>query len=240
MIHSWSEVVTPEQTTIFETIFREAARKGISFAIGGSLATALHAGISRPTRDLDLYVKPEDKDRTIALLPDLGFSDYYDQLPYDRGWIYRGVSGDIIVDVIWQMANRRAVVDECWISRGPLIACGAKHVRVLPIEELIWTKLYVLQKDRCDWPDILNLLEFSFDTIDWRYLAGRVGEDLPVLQAVLDVYSWLHPNLDGRLPEWLRGRNGAGHVPAPENVTRERAAILDSRPWLIGSIQEEK
>jgi hypothetical protein len=243
--NSWSEAVSPEQTATYETIFREAARAGIEFAIGGSLAMALHAGISRPTKDLDLYVKPDEKDRMIALLLDMGFSDYYDQVPYDRDWIFRGISGDVIVDVIWQMANRRAVVDEGWISRGPLIDCGGQEVRLLPIEEMIWNKLYVLQKDRCDWPDILNLVDLSLDTIDWHHLADRLGEDLPLLQALLDVYSWLRPDFSARLPEWLRCRDGAGQIPAPADITAQRASLLDSRPWLIGTMligtgQEEK
>ena len=45
----------------------------------------------------------------------------YEKLPYDRHWIYRGYKGESIVDVMWGMPNRRAVVDDEWLTRGPEI-----------------------------------------------------------------------------------------------------------------------
>ncbi len=186
-------------------------------------------GIARQSKDLDLYIKPDEKDRLIALLGELGYSDYYDQLAYDRGWIYRAASPAGIVDVIWQMANRRAAVDEFWISRGPLAKLGWETVRLIPIEEMIWNRLYVLQKDRCDWPDILNLIDVGQAAIDWGYLAGRLGDDLPLLRAVLEVYCWLRPGAL-RLPEWLQNRASCWQLPAAAN--EDRAPLLDSRHWL--------
>jgi hypothetical protein len=49
-------------------------------------------------------------------------------------------------------------------------------------------KLYVLQHDRCDWTDILNLIERLPEGVDWRYLFDRVADDAPLLWSVLQVY----------------------------------------------------
>ena len=94
----------------------------------------------------------------IDLLINMGFTDFYDQHAYDRSWIFRSTFGEDIVDVIWGMANHRTEVDTAWIQRGPVVDFEGRPLRLIPVEELIWSKLYVLQKDRCDWPDILNLI----------------------------------------------------------------------------------
>jgi hypothetical protein len=207
--------------------------------VGGSLAVSSYSGILRPIKDLDLYVAPEDKDQLIALLKQQGFEDYFDHVPYDRGWIYRAVSDDLIVDVIWQMANRRAMVDSCWLTRGPVIEFEGVPVRLLPVEEMVWNRLYVLQRDRCDWPDVFNLLDIAWDKIDWLYLRNRLGEDLPLLNALLNVYVWLRPEMISRLPDWALKLECDGRTASGKEVTENRARMLDSRPWLVAAVRED-
>ena len=45
--------------------------------LGGAFAVATYTGCWRNTKDLDLYVLPEHKDRMIAMLGDLGLVDYF-------------------------------------------------------------------------------------------------------------------------------------------------------------------
>jgi len=223
---------------LYRQIAHEMSARGILFAVGGSVAIATHTRNPRVSKDLDLYVLPADKDRAVAVLNDLGFSDYYDRLPYERHWIYRAIIHDEIVDVIWQMANRRAEVDERWLTEGPEVDLCGEGIKVVPMEELIWSKLYVLQRDRTDWPDILNLLHCCQRRIDWRILFWRAGEDRPLLYAVLEVFRWLQPEFDHYLPDWLRARmpiDGQDASKEPE----PRAALLDSRNWLIPPPAEE-
>ena len=100
-----------------------------------------------------MYVLPEHRNCVIQILTKLGFSDYFDEAPYDREWIYRGICDGMIVDIIWSMANKRTDVDLEWITNGEEIDCDGQPVRIIALEEMIWSKLYVLQRDRCDWPD---------------------------------------------------------------------------------------
>src|SRR3954468_2161933 len=106
-----------QRETFFSTL-REFSFQGIPFAIGGSSALAAYLGRPAAMRDLDLYVSPGSAADAVRVLNKLGFSDYYDQSPYQRHWIYRGIRGDAIVDVIWAMANHRADVDDEWIAGG--------------------------------------------------------------------------------------------------------------------------
>jgi hypothetical protein len=222
-----------EQRAAYLSILREASESGIPLAVGGSMAVSSYSGILRPVKDLDLYVTPEEKDHLIAPLKQQGFKDYFDRVPYDREWIYRAVLDDPIVDVIWQMANRRAAVDHLWLSRGPVVQFETVSIRLLPVEEMVWNRLYVLQRDRCDWPDVFNLLDIAWDRIDWLYLKNRLQEDLPLLCALLNVYTWLRPEMISHVPAWALEPEKEAPTNAGEGVVQTRARLLDSRPWLV-------
>jgi hypothetical protein len=228
---SWARLIPRSQWRIYRQVIARAQKEGIPFALGGAFAVATYTGYWRNTKDLDLYVLPEYRERMISILTSAGLADYYDTLPYDRWWIYRGKRGDTIVDVIWAMANHRAQIDELWMS-GPEVELQEFRVRVLPAEAMLWDKLYIMQRERCDWPDVLNLLYSAGDRIDWEYLLGRIGEDRALLAGALSVFRWISPGRARALPGWLWGRLGveAPDSSAPEIVQR-RVGLLDRRPW---------
>jgi hypothetical protein len=182
---------------------------------------------------MDLYVVLGDRDGFIDVLTQVGFTDYYAEKPYDRKWIYRALRDGVIIDVIWQMANYRAQVDEAWLTRGPTTEIRGWPVQLLAPEELIWSKLYALQRDRCDWPDLLNILYAVGPRLDWEHLVRRVGEDLPVLAGLLSLFSWLCPMRAHELPEWVWSQLGLSAVGTNHRSDADlrRAALLDSRDW---------
>ncbi len=221
------------QMTVYRTVMRAAAERKISFAIGGSLAMLHYMGAGpRSTKDLDLYIVPESREAMIGLLAELGFWDYYKQLPYDRNWIYRGFNGDTIIDIIWSMANSRATVDEEWLTLGKEVEFAGETHRLIPIEEMIWSKLYVLQKDRCDWPDILNMIHSVGGAVDWQRLARRTGPDTPLLASVLNVYRWMHCDRDIEFPPPIFHMLAEPSASCTGDTSQLRARLLDSRPWL--------
>jgi len=233
---------TETQLKTYRGVLEEATSRRIPFAVGGSAALALYCKIVRPIKDLDLYIKPEHAPAMIDVVKQIGLRDYYDQLPYDRGWIYRASSDDVIVDVIWQMANRRTQVDDEWLTHGQEIQIAGQTARLMPLEELIWSKIYVLQRDRSDWPDILNIIDMTADQIDWRRLVSRVGDDTPLLFALLQIYAWLCPETAGRFPEWLQREMRLHNIRRRDGIelTRQRAALLDSRNWLTSLSREQR
>jgi hypothetical protein len=201
---------------------------------------AAYIGLVREHKDMDLYVLPEQRAEWIGLMNQLALEDYYAQAPYDRTWIYRAYQGEALVDVIWEMANHLAEVDEEWLTRGATVELEGLRLCLLPPEELIWTKLHVLQKDRCDWPDVLNLLYATSAQMDWGQLLARLGADTPLLTGALAVYGWLCPGAAQQVPGWVWQRlhltvpNTA--APLPE-VAAQRVKLIDSRPWFIPALK---
>jgi hypothetical protein len=230
---TWEERIPVLEWEVYQRVIRELRSAGIPFAFGGAFATAVYTGELRNTKDFDLYILPADRERVRDVIRRSGLTDYFDRLPYDRSWIYRAGEGDVIVDAIWEMANHRATVDSHWLEAGPAITLRGEPLRAIPVEELIWSKLYVLQRARSDWTDVLNLIDAQAGAIDWNHLLHRLSEDSPLLAAVLQVYLWLVPEGAHSIPAAVRHDLGLADDLRPANpeLTRQRADLLDSRPW---------
>jgi hypothetical protein len=219
-------------------VLRQTRERGIPFAIGGGIAVALYVPQRQSTKDIDIYVRPSDREEMIEIFTRCGLKDYYEKLPYDRYWIYRGYKGESIVDVMWGMPNRRAIVDDEWLTRGPEIEVHGERVRALAPEELIGAKLYVLQRDRSDWPDILNIFYATVSSLDWDHLIRRVGSDAPLLEAILTILAWLCPGRAARIPAAVRRKlKEAARGP---RVGIPHDNLLDTRPWFLPRLEEER
>lgn len=228
----WASLIPKDQWEFYRKVIDEARARGIEFALGGAFAVATYTGHWRNTKDLDLYVRPADRDRLIEVVKSAGLSDYFDEKPYDRWWIFRGQREGTIVDVIWAMANHRQEIDELWMS-GPTVELHGRKLKVLPAEAMVWDKLYIMQRERCDWPDILNLLYYTATDLDWEYLLARMGEDRPLMAGVMCVFRWMSPGKAQNVPAWVWGHLDLPPLeksPLPE-VDCRRVSLLDRRPW---------
>jgi hypothetical protein len=237
---AWDAWIPDPEWSVYHRVIQEARAAGIPFAFGGAFATAVYTGDLRNTKDFDFYILPSGRPPMIEAISRSGLQDYYDRLPYDRSWIYRASQGDIIVDAIWAMANQRAAVDSPWLTRGPEVTLRGERLRAIPIEELIWSKLYVLQRERSDWGDVLRLLDARAQSVDWDRLLSRMGEDTPLLTGAVSVLAWLDPDRARDIPGRVWGRIGL-RPPQPAHdaeLSRKRAGLLDSRPWFRGSASE--
>jgi hypothetical protein len=230
---SWGDRIDPAEWELYRRVIAEARGAGVLFAFGGAFATAVYTGELRNTKDFDFYIYPQDKEAMVSAITRAGLQDLYDSRSYDRAWIYRASAGEVIVDAIWAMANLRAQVDELWLTRGPEVIIHGERIRAIPIEELIWGKLYVLQKERSDWTDVFSLIDARPGSIEWQRLEQRLGQDLPLLAGALSVFSWLAPDRVQEIPKFLWAHLGLAtpSSTADPDTARARAALLDSRPW---------
>lgn len=237
---SWLKHCPAGQWLIYKEIMKRADDRGLRFAVGGAFAIMAYTRHWRDTKDIDLFVLKRDKDQMIRLLTDCGLRDYYEREEYQRHWIYRGYNEAVIVDVIWEMANQRAVVDETWLQ-GPQIEARGERFRLVPVEETLWSQLYVLQPERCDWPDALNLLYALGPELNWPHLVDRLREDVPLLSALLCIFGWLSPDRALELPDWIwdkiHARRPETGLPLPEGGNRAR--FIDSRPWFAPTLSDE-
>jgi hypothetical protein len=230
----------PEKWPIYRGVLLRARQQRIRFAIGGGLAAQAYTGQPRPSKDMDLFITERVRGRMIRVLSDCGFHDYYEQESYDRTWIYRGFKDGAILDVIWAMANHRSEVDSAWIEAGPELDIEDVRIRLVPPEETLWSKLYILQHNRCDWPDALNLLHVVGPEMDWNRLLDRLGSDKRLVGALLSIFAWLCPQRARQLPVWLwREVQAPGPEPDANLECGSRAGLFDTRPWFTPAPPQE-
>jgi hypothetical protein len=92
--------------------------------------------------------------------------------------------------------------------------------------------MYVLQRDRCDWPDVLNVIYAAGPSLNWSRLLDRLGRDWPLLRSVLALFIWVAPGRALALPDWLWERvELAAPGPSPEDTDPRSIRLLDSRHW---------
>ncbi len=229
----WHKLLPAEEWQLARPVIGAAGERNVAIAAGGGLAQAVYAQRARRTKDIDLFLLPRDRQTMVESLANAGFVDYYDQAPYDRSWIFRGIRDGLIIDLIWQMANHRAQVDHRWLERGPTVEIDGTLLRLMAVEELIWTKLYVLGRDRCDWPDLLNILYIQASQLDWPHLLDRLGEDAPLAASLLCVFGWICPLQAREIPARVWNCLGVAR-PCDDRacpIDWSRVRRLDSRDW---------
>jgi hypothetical protein len=230
---TWCCTISDAQWTVYRDAINVTRGTGAPFMLGGAFGLATYTGRCRNTKDLDLFVLSRDKDKIIDALTKIGFDDYHPTLAYDRGWIYRSTRDDVIVDVIWQTPNRRTEVDEEWLKRARPLIIRDEKVQVVPAEELLAIKVYVMQRDRCDWPDLINLLYATGADLDWEHVLRRMNNEAPLIAGLLHLFNWAAPERAAMLPDWLRQRFCLAEMTSEDLALdpNHRLNLLDSRPW---------
>jgi hypothetical protein len=173
-------LIAPEQWKVYAGFITEMVRRSIPFAVGGGLAVSAYSACVRNTKDMDIYLLEKDSLQVVEMTRELGFEEYT-EVPYDKTWSYRCSRQGYIIDLLWKMLNGRSSIDETWLTLGWELLVREVPVKLLPVEELIWSKLYILRQDRADWPDILSLLYARGVELDWDRLLTNLGPDRLVL-----------------------------------------------------------
>ena len=170
--------------------------EGVPFMLGGALAFNAYTGIWRDTKDLDCFLRPEDWPRALAALERAGFQP---EVVYES-WLAKGWVDDVFVDLIWRNANGLFPVTDAWLRHATEKELLGRRVKVLPLEELLLSKMMVGGRYRFDGADILHLLYAAGHRIDWDRLAEGAGEHVGLLLAYLHMYRWGYPEWADRVP----------------------------------------
>ena len=229
----WGALVPEDQWNMFTSGVDALEAAEVPFVLHGAMGLAAYTGRWRNTKDVDVIVRESDHERAVDALKRAGFDDYFDREGYDRSWIFRGFKEAGIFDVIWALPNHRSEIDEPWFERARPLQVRDRMLKAAPPEEIMRVKLYVLQRGRCDWPDVLNILSATVDELDWRWLVQRMGPDLSLLHGLLAVFNWISPERARRLPRWLREQFAlAESAPDDADATEQRRVpLVESRPW---------
>ena len=187
-------------TAFYAEVLHALHAAGVEFLVGGAFAFAQVTGLQRATKDLDLFVRRDDWPRLDAALAPLGATL---ELTHPH-WLGKALRGPHFVDLIFNSGNGLAPVDDTWFAAaGPAQPLLGTPVRLAPVEETLWTKAFIMERERYDGADVAHLLLSCGPTLDWPRLMARFGPHWRVLMAHLVLFGFVFPGERARVPPWV-------------------------------------
>lgn len=180
--------------------YREAMaalrERRVPFLVGGAFALKEHAGVSRFTKDFDVFIRPSDAERALDALASRGYRTEM-TAPH---WLAKAFHEDLFVDLIWSSGNGVATVDDEWFAHAGEGDVLGERAPIVPAEEMIWQKAYIMERERFDGADVNHVIHDRAETLDWDRLLRRFGEHWRVLLAHLVLFGFAYPTQRHRVP----------------------------------------
>lgn len=171
----------------------------VPFLAGGAYALGCYTGITRDTKDFDIFTRPEDVKPLLKMLKSAGFQTEMT----DRKWLAKAFSDSSLVDIIFGFANGTARVDKEWFIHAREARFLKFEVRIVPPEEMILSKSYLMTRDRFDGGDIVHTILRQSDSMDWQRLLNRFGPDWRLLYNHLILFGYVYPAKRRLIPAFI-------------------------------------
>lgn len=169
---------------------------GLPFLLGGGFAFEFHTGVGRTIKDLDIFVKRSDLGRVFEIAEAAGFRA---ELTFHH-WLGKIFCGDQFIDVIFSSGNGLCQVDDVWFEHAARGIEFGLPVLFSPVEEMIWSKAFVMERERYDGSDVVHLLLKCGPRLDWHRLLRRFGPHWRVLLSHLILFGYIYPRDRLRIP----------------------------------------
>ena len=185
--------------SIYRSALQDVQRSGVPFLVGGAFALEIYTGVVRRTKDLDIFVLREDVD---GLMRFLAAARYETEIRFPH-WISKAHKGGHVIDIIFGSGNGICAVDQKWFGAAPTATIMGERVRLVPAEEMIWSKAFIMERDRYDGADIAHLLHARSESLDWGRLLWRFDRHWRVLFSHLVLFGFVYPGRRLQIPHWL-------------------------------------
>jgi hypothetical protein len=173
-----------------------------SYLVGGGHALERYAGMVRDTKDLDLFVRPGDAPDVLKMLADMG---YKTELCFPH-WLGKVIDGKYFIDIIFSSGNGICTVDDGWFDHSVAGEILGVTINFCPPEELIWTKAFVMERERFDGADIAHIIRARGKQLDWQRLLRRFEDYCQVLLSHLILFDFIYPSERSlAIPSWVMG-----------------------------------
>ena len=226
-------LLAPETQALYARALDALGAAGVPVLVGGAYSFARYTGIARHTKDFDVFLRRSDCDAAFAALKGAGF---HTELTFPH-WLGKAFAGDDFVDLIYSSGNGIAAVDEEWFAHAVDDEIFGVPVKLCPVEESIWSKAFIMERERFDGADVAHLLRARMERLDWPRLLRRFGAKWRVLLTHLILFGFIYPAERDRVPaaviDELIGRLGAERT-APLPAARIcQGTILSRGQYLV-------
>lgn len=191
-------VLDAESRAFYQSAMRALQQERVPFLVGGAYSFSRYTGIERHTKDFDVFVREADAQRALDVLSAAGYPTEF-TFPH---WLGKAFCGESFVDVIYGSGNGVARVDDLWFEHSTPSVVLDIPALLCPVEETIWSKAFVMERERYDGADIAHLLRARAKEMDWSRLLRRFGPHWRVLLSYLTLY----PAERDYIPRWVLDR----------------------------------
>ena len=191
-----AKALSPETRSFYRSAMKALQDGGAEFLVGGTWAFTRYTGVNRPTKDMDVFIRERDLNKALAILEKAG---YRTERIFPH-WLAKAWRGEDFVDLIFSSGNGVAVVDDLWFAHAVPGEVLGMPVKLVPPEEMIWSKAFIMERERYDGGDIAHLIAACAEDLDWRRLVGRFGPFWRVLIVHLTMFGFIYPGRRDMIP----------------------------------------
>src|SRR6476660_2745630 len=161
-----------DTNTFYRRTLHVLSDAAVPFLVGGSHAFLEYTGIVRNTKDFDLFLRRSDLDRAMEALQSSG---YRTELTFPH-WLAKA----------WR--------DDGWFENAVETQVLGMPVKIVPCEELLWQKAFIMERERFDGADIVHMLRARGPSLDWDRVLARFAAHRPLLHTYLLFFHFVYPS----------------------------------------------
>jgi hypothetical protein len=150
-------------------------------------------------------------------------------------WLGKALGGPAPVDIIFNSGNGNTPVDAVWFERAVPARVLGFDVQLSPPEELLWSKAFVMERERFDGADVQHLMLRAGRTFDWDHLCRRFRGHERVLLAHVLLFGYVYPADTESIPAWVPARLAAAaeKTNGDSGIRLCRGTLLSREQYLV-------
>ena len=230
-------LVDPKSRAFYVDSMNLMREGGLPFLVGGAYAFARYTGIERHTKDFDVFIRREDFPKAKEIFETAG---YKSELSFTH-WLGKALKGDDFIDLIFSAGNGVAAVDELWFDYAVDSVVFDVDVKLIPAEEMIWSKGLIMERERYDGADVAHVILATGHKMDWRRLIDRYDRHWRGLYAHLVLFGYIYPSKRSQVPAWVMtelGERMAAETAAPDAKEKICFGTIISRQQYLTDINK--
>jgi hypothetical protein len=223
----------PEAVQFYVNSLKLLNDNGFQFLLSGTYALSCYTGITRPTKDLDIFCKPSDAPKILSFFQSQG----YEITIEDERWIGKVWQGEHFFDVIYNISSASIPITEEWFKEQYEAEVYGTSVRITPPTQFILSKLFLQTRYRYDMADIVHVMLRKHDQIDWQWLLGQLELYWEVLLINILNFRFVYPSERDLIPRWvvdeLLARLKAQEAMPPSSVKICRGRLVSPTDFVV-------
>lgn len=191
------DIFSDEQLRFYKEALALLNEHEIPFLLGGAFALRHYTGISRNTKDIDIFCKAGDHQKVLKLFGEHGFEIELT----DARWLAKVFHKGYFIDIIFNTTNNLCPVDDSWFTEANKITLFDLNVLCVAPEDLIWVKLYIQDRYRFDGADIHHTILRTEGKLNWERLLWRMEQHWHLLLSHLLTFQFVYPSERDLVPK---------------------------------------